>query len=73
MTKQEIETILKAAGQGSVENAAAKFLGVDPDDDGSAAAVAAVVAEVAQWKASSADTRAEIDAYKAANLPKKKK
>ena len=67
MTKKEIEKINAAAKGSDLKTAARDFLGLAKDDaSNSAAAVNGIVDEVTQWNEADAETRAGIDAYKAA-------
>lgn len=74
MTKQEIESISKAAKKDGMDAAIAKFLGLEVEfkaagnavPPGCESAFGAIRFEVEQWQNADADTRRQIEEYKAA-------
>ena len=66
MTLEEIEQINKTTKGGDIAAAARAFLGLPDNADNTAAAVNGIVDEVTQWNEANEETRAGIEAYKAA-------
>lgn len=68
MTRKEIEKVneLAKANGGDMKAAAREFLALPDNADNNAAAVNGIVDEVEQWNEADEETRAGIEAYKAA-------